>query len=729
MTCRVLVAEPERIAGELIATVLTRDGLSVTLAREGAQMVERLREQTYDLVLCAVQLAELNGQNLLRLAKEGNNSCRTVLLGAPSVSDAQADDPIDLRLPRPFRYHALKPELVRWGLLAAPDTAVPAPVTATAAALALAPAPVPSLEAIEPQTLTADNTPLAAPHASAPPVSPVASVGPPELSLDDLLGGGPSSKPHAPIELAPAREPLAAGVAASGDLAVHPLGRVLFELYVGTFTGVLRLRRLGCRRSIYIDGGLPIHVESDQMAESLGRLLLAHGRITQDGYNAAQALVDEQQCRFGDALSELGIIGRGDLLDALMEQTEIKLANSFAWRSGNYDIEPLSEIPHHVVATEVHPLKAIWRGVSENYDAAALLALFAGMRSQFAVPTKLFQVHYDTLGPFLRELDLPRQLDGQRTFAALLDGPPSDRQRQLSQALYVLLTADMIRASEHASGAAVPQSTMPATSAAPVMSAANVAALARIAEEIAREYLRIKDGDYFDALRVELNATPSEIDAAYTNATRPWRPQDLPPGLSTETLARVREVAELLARARNTLRDPILRERYVASQRQGTSARIVGTPPPAAPTATPVVRTPFGRSLELDTDAERRQQSSQAARAHNEGLALLGAGNLPSAESKLREATRLAPQEPDYWVGLAQVSLERLMGGDASARQQAASDLQQAFQLDPAHIGANLGMAKLLMAVQQTARAKPYLERVLQRAPEHQEARRLIGRV
>ena len=53
--------------------------------------------------------------------------------------------------------------------------------------------------------------------------------------------------------------------------------------------------------------------------------------------------------------------------------------------------------------------------------------------------------------------------------------------------------------------------------------------------------------------------------------------------------------------------------------------------------------------------------------------------------------------------------------------------LEQALQLDPGHVGANLEMAKLLHKTGANDRATAYLQRVLQRAPESQEARRLLA--
>jgi len=55
--------------------------------------------------------------------------------------------------------------------------------------------------------------------------------------------------------------------------------------------------------------------------------------------------------------------------------------------------------------------------------------------------------------------------------------------------------------------------------------------------------------------------------------------------------------------------------------------------------------------------------------------------------------------------------------------------LQQALQLDPSHIEANLEMSKLLMISGNKERAFAYVQRVLQRSPEHAEARRLLAQL
>lgn len=585
---------------------------------------------------------------------------------------------------------------------------------------------------------------------------PAAADGPalPELDLDDLVGAGAQEATapepvmeemalqeiEAPALAAPALEldeaqeeeedeepglPLPDNLPRKDELSKYPLARLLFELYIATFTGTLKLTRQGLTRIIYIDGGLPVHVESEQVTETIGRLLLEHGRITQAQYDQAQAIFEQEQLRFGEALVKIGAMGQGDLLDAMLEQTELKLSNSFAWRDGSFRLRGLATLPDNIVRSEVHPLKAIWRGVHENYDLPSLQAYLGRMRDRFAVATELFEIYFNTLGPFLRQLDIVSVLDGRRTFGAIITLTEGERGRQLAQALYVLLVTDLVRASAEPGKPASMPAGRPEPAAPTQAPTVDSAAVARIGEEIAEEYLRLKEGDFFDALRVEPASSPEEVEAAYENTSRPWRLEGLPQGLPEETLQRVREVNDLLLRARNVLRDPDARERYSAAQRDQYVASESLSVAPQESTAPPPPVTTGG--LELDHDAHRRQGNVQAERAYSEGMQLLAGDNHSGAELKFKEAVKLSGQQPDYWVGLARAV--RLQGGadNEVTRQRVVTSLQQAFQLDPSHVGANLEMARLLMAVGQGARGRSYLERVLQRSPENQEARRMLN--
>jgi two-component system response regulator PilR (NtrC family) len=67
---RVLVADDERSMRELLAIMLKQAGHDVTLAEGGAQAIEALKREPFDLVITDLRMREVDGMAVLRAAKE-----------------------------------------------------------------------------------------------------------------------------------------------------------------------------------------------------------------------------------------------------------------------------------------------------------------------------------------------------------------------------------------------------------------------------------------------------------------------------------------------------------------------------------------------------------------------------------------------------------------------------------------------------------------------------------
>ena len=589
-------------------------------------------------------------------------------------------------------------------VVAPPAPAAPTPVERRPFFGGLAPS-----RAVEPPAVALPASTAAA--ASAPALVPQAGA---------LASAPPAGSSAAPRAAAPRARPV--GLPARGELQATPLPRILFELYAATFSGKLTLEREGLRRVIYVWGGLPVRVDSEQVEESLGRVLLEHGRITPDQYEMALAAATEHHVPEADALIASGAIEKRELLDIVREQTDKRLVNSFGWRDAHYTLEADTHFGERMILTEVQPLKAIWRGVSEHFDLGSLMVYFGGLRGQYAVGTELFEVHAESLGPFLRKLAIAALLDGRTTFQAALRSDDT-RALEIAQALYVLLVTDMVRASP-TPGAPVTLPEHGEPEGLEMTAPVDYRAITRTCDDVNREYLRVKESDYFDTLRVEATATPDIIDTAYTNLVRQFTLEALPAGLPEDVQRRAAELCSLLARARNTLRDPAARDRYVDSQR----ARYADAAPAPGGAARPPPTFVDGAELDLDRTAEQDRETRQLAeRAFSDAGRLIKAGDLELAVQKLAVAVRLNANEAGYRVTLAKTRLA--LRDDAASRRDAASLLQQALKLEPSHVDANYELARLLVAASQPNLARPYIMRVLQRAPEHREARALLGQI
>ena len=787
-TRSVLVAEADSTSLELLCAVLTHHGFKVASTNDGGDAISRFFGATSDLVVCSTDIAGFSFERVCREVLNQKPDTRVVLLCGSELSEAGRLELIatlgcDAVLPQPFRFGPLRERLIEWGLLAAgkghaaPTTpewsfSVPAPPP-----LELAPPrapPPPALADLIPGGVPVPpsaSTPIEASSQTRLAVSdlpeiPLGSVvvepTPPELPLPDLPldaitetaasftlpplpqpteeidlsdlatpAAPPPSVVARPVfpsipapnlgtvpEVAPRTAPqklasLPPSLPPAGDLVTMPLPRILFELYVATYSGVLRLARKKVQRAIYVWGGFPVRVDAEQLSESLGVLLREEGRITEAQYNEAQKVVLARNIKLGEALVAVGAIRESELLDALREQTERKLVNTFAWRDGTYQITYDTSFARGTVLNEIHPLKAIWRGVRESYDLNGLMSFFAKLRQRYVEATDLFEIHYDSLGPFLRDLDLPSLLNGRTTFEDALRADDS-RGLELAQALYVLLVTDMVRPITRPGKAATVARRV--ASAAPPRAAVDYRDLMAAADRVAREYLRLKGSSYFAALEVTERSSNDEIEVAYQRCTARLAGDAAVAASSQDVVKRARQIIDTLSEARRVLLDPDARARYAQMIAKGEASidiTVDADDTDAAPAAT-----------SADVAAQRREALINAEQAFREGSRLLEGGNFVEARTQFEAAIRLSGSEPAYLAAMAQLILAT---ESPESETEALAYLEGALRLDPTNLMANIEAAKLLRKRGQPQQAKNHLERVLQRAPHHQLAKKMMA--
>ena len=356
------------------------------------------------------------------------------------------------------------------------------------------------------------------------------------------------------------------------------------------------------------------------------------------------------------------------------------------------------------------------RGVHEHYDLESLLAYFAPHKERYATATPLFKVHYQNLGPLIRETGVTAYLDGHTKIGDALARDPHPP--GVAQALYVFLVTGMIRAVVDPGPAVAIPDKGAAVAPKAELDPDELAKHVKINDEIAREYLRLKNADFFDALRVEMTASTDEVDLAHDNIVQSLGLRSLPAQLSNEARHRAAEVQAMLDQAKEILRDPQTRDQYLHAEQDRfapvgdtTAASQQAEGPPTAVT-----------SLELDIKSGLAGQ-----RAFSAGEALMRAGRYVDAAREYQAAIDACATEPDYRMALGVAILKAEGLTSELARSRVVTCLEQALQLDPGHVGANLEMAKLLHKTGANDRATAYLQRVLQRAPESQEARRLLA--
>ncbi|MEL6547035.1 MAG: DUF4388 domain-containing protein, partial [Myxococcota bacterium] len=317
----------------------------------------------------------------------------------------------------------------------------------------------------------------------------------PEPGVEDLPMG-----PAGSLGLRGEQTPrLPPGVPSAGDLSSMPLPRLLYELYLSSFTGVLTLNNRGDRRRVFVWGGFPVRVETSHATENLTHMLRKNGRITDEEHRQVEDKIRAESLRAGDALRALGLLSDRELLDAMRFLNEERMVNTFAWREGTYTFDARADFADGTVFGEVHPLSVIWRGIHDHYDLAVLFEYFSALRTRYVVTTQAFSVHYPALGPFLQHLDVKEILSGRTTFEQALRSDDS-RAIELSQLLYFLLVTDMVKPQARPGDAPTEFAEQPTAEPTPRPQAVDYRELAAVSEKIAAEYLRLKDADYFAAL-------------------------------------------------------------------------------------------------------------------------------------------------------------------------------------------------------------------------------------
>jgi len=121
-----------------------------------------------------------------------------------------------------------------------------------------------------------------------------------------------------------------------GDLKTAPFARLLARLHRGKATGRICVQRGDIEKSIYLDHGEPILIDSNREEELLGYFLISRKIITQDQLEEGLARLNEWGGRLGDALVAIGAIPAHEVFRHLSEQMREKLLDVFTWDVGNY---------------------------------------------------------------------------------------------------------------------------------------------------------------------------------------------------------------------------------------------------------------------------------------------------------------------------------------------------------------------------------------------------------
>ena len=119
------------------------------------------------------------------------------------------------------------------------------------------------------------------------------------------------------------------------DLSVTPIPETLRQLASGRRSGDLQVRSGKLVKTVFFDHGRVVFAASNLRKDRLGEALVALGRITDDDFNRASALMkSDRKRRFGEALVQAGVLDRNEVGRSVARQVNRIVLSLFELKDG-----------------------------------------------------------------------------------------------------------------------------------------------------------------------------------------------------------------------------------------------------------------------------------------------------------------------------------------------------------------------------------------------------------
>jgi tetratricopeptide (TPR) repeat protein len=181
------------------------------------------------------------------------------------------------------------------------------------------------------------------------------------------------------------------------DLSKVPMAEVLRRLSAERKSGDLEVRSGKVVKTVYFDHGRIVFAASNMKKDRLGEALLALGRITDEEFSRASALVaSDQRRRFGEALVQAGVMDKREVGSAVSRQVKQIVVSLFAFTEGAASfVERACPIPlDYMVSLSLH--RMLYMGIKAMKGADELVLSGLGNLDQWvklsAVPPFPFGV-------------------------------------------------------------------------------------------------------------------------------------------------------------------------------------------------------------------------------------------------------------------------------------------------------------------------------------------------
>ena len=408
----------------------------------------------------------------------------------------------------------------------------------------------------------------------------------------------------------------------SGTLEDLPVAALLHQLHGLRATGVLQVQSGKRRKQLQLRDGAPIAVRSNLVNETLGHLLLASGKITEDVLHASLLRVKRGEGMHGQILKAMHMLDEADLAVALRRQAIRKVLEMFRWERGRFRFHRGARLKSaNALTLKKSPARLVWKGIREQMPIAPIDRFLHDNGRKALVPGEsAFYAHQD--------VDLGE--DAQRWIetadGTVLLGALCPQQELARRELYGLIVLELLELREPSAKRRllhrprrireVKRRVQPGDERVSVPESEEDALRRQLAERAAR----IRDQDCFQVLGVDRRATDEQIRAAYGELAKQTHP-DRFAGASEALVRLAEEVFGAVAHAYDEIGDRDKRMAYLR-KKQGED--------------------------DLRKELEIGQRAVEAEIAFQKGEAALRAGAVETALPLFETAARVYPDEGEY---------------------------------------------------------------------------------
>lgn len=149
---------------------------------------------------------------------------------------------------------------------------------------------------------------------------------------------------------------------AEGNLREVPFAALLKALAVHERTTVLEIGRGPLTKEIVFEYGVPVDCRSNLVHETLGRFMVAQGKLSAEEHDACLRESVTRGVQFGEVLRERGLVDSSELFRLLQQNLAKKLLDGFTRSEGEYRLR--DDLPELVSALKVRVPQLILTGVT-----------------------------------------------------------------------------------------------------------------------------------------------------------------------------------------------------------------------------------------------------------------------------------------------------------------------------------------------------------------------------